>query len=443
LGVDAGQDLPRHQLTTFVARPYQPIAVAIVVNKGVWKSLSSNVQAELAEAARAVASQTEPIVERQERQAFSYLQSRGANVVSLTPEGLNRAQQASLGAWIEVAQGPQRELFARALAASRRPSFQPINTQTGVQTILFGTDRASEVRDRPDRAFGGKGTTGLSFGRVRVGLRATRSIDDKLEKAAALEAISHFGSVEEFKTAIAQTPGDLAIFVHGYYNTFADAVRRAALAKADFGFSGNVVVFSWPSDGEIQAYFSDEASIGVASINFRSFVDVICQVATPSRITFVAHSMGSRILIDYMDWAHGRPEFAGRAKFKDIVFAASDVPMLHFQHVKDKLTDAASRVSVYVSSNDRALYTSETLHSDIRIGRAAGEAMFISSDIDSIDASDIDNAGLFSTRHSYVFDKANGIRDLASLLRGELATSRNGLERKLRGPRDVYYRIKP
>jgi esterase/lipase superfamily enzyme len=429
-------------LTNYVDQPYQPIAIAIVVNKAIWRSLPYGTQVALSEAARSVASGLPPTVNTQEQEFRAFLLARNATLVQLTAEGKARARQASFAAWSEA--NPQSDLLTRAVAASQAPRAVPgaAPGSAGQQTIFFATDRALENRDNPTLAFGGKSTTALSFGSVKVNLKDGRALDDDLEKVALLTSISHLAK-DDFKSALRQETGDLAIFIHGYNNTFADAVRRAATAKADFGLAGPVVVFSWPSDGAAPAYFSDEAALEVTSINFREFLNTIDQVRSPSKTSIVAHSMGSRILLNYFDWAHGRPEFASREKFKCMLYAASDVTMLHFQAVRAKLAASAQRVTLYVSSYDRPLYVSETMHSDIRVGRAVGAAMFIDSVMDSIDASDIDNDGFFSTRHSYVFDRANGVKDVAALLSGKAASARTGLERRTRGQNDIYYRIIP
>lgn len=49
------------------------------------------------------------------------------------------------------------------------------------------------------------------------------------------------------------------VFVHGYNNSFEDAIKKAAQVKVDMPWKGPIVAFSWPSYGDAINYLGDEA----------------------------------------------------------------------------------------------------------------------------------------------------------------------------------------
>ena len=52
---------------------------------------------------------------------------------------------------------------------------------------------------------------------------------------------------------------EVLIFVHGYNNSFEDAIKKAAQVKVDMPWNGPIIAFSWPSYGDAINYLGDEA----------------------------------------------------------------------------------------------------------------------------------------------------------------------------------------
>ena len=62
--------------------------------------------------------------------------------------------------------------------------------------------------------------------------------------------------------------------MHGYNVTFADAVRRTGQMDYDLDFLGPAILFSWPSEGRLDGYFPDEATIE-ATEHLKRFLDLV------------------------------------------------------------------------------------------------------------------------------------------------------------------------
>lgn len=163
-----------------------------------------------------------------------------------------------------------------------------------------------------------------------------------------------------------------------------------------------------------------------------------------SRISVVAHSMGSRLLTKYLAGLPERGIRPHQIRFKNVIYAAADISTTFFRQKEEQpfdpnhpLSSYAERVTVYSSKHDRPLGLSQKLHRDQRLGLADQNTIYLDEDITAIDASLIDPPKLFqkftfATRHSYVFDKAAGIRDLSMLLSGHDVSQRPGITKRTR-----------
>ncbi|WP_127520029.1 alpha/beta hydrolase [Mesorhizobium sp. Z1-4] len=131
-------------------------------------------------------------------------------------------------------------------------------------------------------------------------------------------------------------------------------------------------------------------------------------------------------------------------KFNEIIFAAADISTSFFRQKEEApfdpnapISSYAQRITIYSSEHDRPLGLSRKLHRDQRLGLADQSSIYVEPDIIAIDASLIDPAKWyqkfsFATRHSYVFDKEAGVRDLTRLLKGEDSAARPGMARRMK-----------
>jgi esterase/lipase superfamily enzyme len=62
------------------------------------------------------------------------------------------------------------------------------------------------------------------------------------------------------------------IFVHGYNVSFEQAALRAAQIGFDLSVKGAMGFFSWPSQGTLGGYISDEASVEASEAAIMEFM---------------------------------------------------------------------------------------------------------------------------------------------------------------------------
>ena len=230
---------------------------------------------------------------------------------------------------------------------------------------------------------------------------------------------------------IANAGRNLLIFIHGFDNTFSDAVTRAGFNAAWLAASGNadantsVIAFSWPSKGELVSfpipqgdYLADQhmaQQSGLALMDFLANLAPIVAAARAAKpdlkVILLAHSMGNLALQSAVEawFLNGN----GNARiFDEAILAAGDCPCDTFNQPNlAKLSGLgllAGRVSVYYSHVDHVLQLSMVVNLGAqRLGQdgppnRTDPALFPPAEYAMVDCSeDTDYDFDFLTSHQY------------------------------------------
>ena len=206
---------------------------------------------------------------------------------------------------------------------------------------------------------------------------------------------------------------DLFIFVHGFNNTFEDAARRAAQLVYDLDFDGTPLLYSWPSRGSATAYTADEAAVGISGRRLADFLETVVAQSGARHVHLLAHSMGSRALIEAVQtYLANHPQRGPSRIFGQIIFTAPDVDRDYFVDAVKPLAAVADRITLYASDTDYALRGSQLFHDAPRAGMA-GSSIVRAMGLDTIDMSSVpaDMLG-----HNYFAANSGAIFDLFRLL---------------------------
>jgi esterase/lipase superfamily enzyme len=226
------------------------------------------------------------------------------------------------------------------------------------------------------------------------------------------------------------------IYVHGFATRFEQALRRAGQLAADLPFDGAMLVYSWPSRGEVGplAYFRDDKTLPASQPVLRRFLERVLAESRAERVCLVAHSMGTLLVARTLKEMH---DAAPGVRFDQVVLAAPDIDTTSFaRSLAPALTGIARRVTVYVSSHDRALDVAKAASSYPRVGQA-GAGMQVLPGIDVVDASQAEE-GEFG--HAYLGTSNAVLADLRAVLAGVPASARR-LERRQRPDGLVYWEL--
>jgi len=230
-------------------------------------------------------------------------------------------------------------------------------------------------------------------------------------------------------------PVDALIFVHGYNNSFVDAITRAAQLSYDAGFPGVTFAYDWASRDALPAYFIDQETAERSAPDFSRFLRRIVDSTQARRVAIVAHSMGTRLVLYALrDLEEGQP----LTKLDQIILAASDVDSAIFMdQYAGRIVQTAGLATIYASKRDRALLISGPAHGAHRVG-SGPPTLVLYDGLDYIDASTIDTDLL---GHGYYAENKQLIDDIFLILRHGFPASYRNLSRIGEGPLS-YYRFR-
>lgn len=302
--------------------------------------------------------------------------------------------------------------------------------------VYYVTDRAAQSDDAlfsGERAYGPRRLPKLAFGTIVLPIsRATNR---------------PCTSENEFYRSLGSTigtSGNVLIYIPGYYTSFATATGDALKVRRASHVTGAVIVYSWPSKVTSRlTYINDESNAAWSIIDFRDVLAEVRKRYPNARISFAAHSLGSRFALEGMNalrhdgclHCFGRTVLFAPDVDSDTLLAELHASQLCTGPPKTMPVNAAP-VLLYVSNRDVALRQSQTLHGHQRAGQAGNE-MILCSGVDTIDVSyfkSSDRAG-----HSYQVD-ARIAGDAQAAFSGTPPLAR-GLKAVKRG-NEVYYELR-
>ena len=156
----------------------------------------------------------------------------------------------------------------------------------------------------------------------------------------------------------------LVIYVHGYGEPFDKSCRRAALMQHKLQLQGRLLLFSWPTTNYLTyAQDSDDLVESLGQLN--ELLSAAADANGRERVVLIAHSMGSRGVIDAFNLRGDDP-----GRFSHIVFVAPDIRRDAFIENVEMLRRNFSNILVYMSNSDRALMLSATVNLSGRLGLA-------------------------------------------------------------------------
>lgn len=154
---------------------------------------------------------------------------------------------------------------------------------------------------------------------------------------------------------------DILLYVHGYNTSEKEALFRLAQIVTDGQFGGVPVLFTWPAGGGPLSYVSDKDRATASRDALEKLLSDLSHVRGLGRIHVLAHSMGSWLAMEALRESAiaGHPNLDGR--LGQVMLAAPDIDLSVFRQQLKRLGDPG-RVSIFVSSSDRALALSSRLH---------------------------------------------------------------------------------
>jgi esterase/lipase superfamily enzyme/nucleoid DNA-binding protein len=337
-----------------------------------------------------------------------------------------------------------------AIGEAKRPgdlliSDLPLKKTFAVVEVFYATDRKATGSTVPEKLYGKeRGDGSLAYGTCEVSIPHDHLMGH-LESPSILRRLLIGPDPEKHVVLLAVQPRQreaffdllaarirasegrqLLVFVHGFNVSFENAARRTAQIACDLEFDGAAAFYSWPSKGVATplGYTYDETSVEWSKPHFIAFLDELSRDSGAEHIHLIAHSMGNRVLTGALhEIALQMAARPGGPRFGEVILTAPDVDADVFRHLARVMLPTARRMTLYASSEDRALQLSHGVHGYPRAGDIAPEIVVVDG-LDSVDASSVDTSFL---GHSFFAENRSVISDIYHLLRNRLSPDRRGL----------------
>ncbi|CAM5770113.1 hypothetical protein LMIY3S_03063 [Labrys miyagiensis] len=181
---------------------------------------------------------------------------------------------------------------------------------------------------------------------------------------------------------------DVLVYVHGYNETFDSAATSYARLVDGIKFSGVPVLFSWPSRAALLDYVTDRDSAMWSRDALEDTLTALANDPKVGRINLIAHSMGGMVAMEALRSMSDRMGSTVGDHFGAIVLANPDVDTDLFKRQMKRLSSLSSKMTVIVSSNDRALEVSTKLAGGVpRVGSGDSDTLR-QTGVKVVDASD-------------------------------------------------------
>ncbi len=169
--------------------------------------------------------------------------------------------------------------------------------------------------------------------------------------------------VDELTRRLAETPRkEVFIYVHGFNNSFEDAVLTTAELWHFLGREGVPICYTWPAgQGGVRAYEYTLASTQFTIYHFKQALRLIASCPEVERVNILAHSRGTEVTADtvrelYLE-LRATADAQKELKLGTVVLAAADIDLdvAIARNATERIGRAVERSALYISNKDGAL----------------------------------------------------------------------------------------
>jgi esterase/lipase superfamily enzyme len=258
--------------------------------------------------------------------------------------------------------------------------------ETNTFRFFFATNRRLEPGDAPlEERFGKEREERLQFGffdtevKPVIGLgmliNPTQWLQDeeiRIEKVQPLDSGEFVATLRPLVDSSSRR--SLLIVVHGFREAFTSGLRKTAFLSHVLDINSPVMVFDWPGNQGASplGYRRARRVADESAAQLAETLKLVIRDVKPDKLWLLANSMGAQVVARAFSTLYEDPDFADPEKEIDVVvLTAPDVDHKEFdQQFKHEITALARNLTVYVSSNDRALLMSRILNRSSRRGES-------------------------------------------------------------------------
>ena len=166
----------------------------------------------------------------------------------------------------------------------------------------------------------------------------------------------------------------MLVVVHGFRERYPSALHKTAFLAHVLDIDTPVLLFDWPGDqgSSLRGYRRARGIARASGAELAATLKLLVTEVQPERLWLMANSMGGQVVVDAFHLLHRDADFSdSQTEIENVVLAAADVDHEEFNdQFKQEIKALADNVTVYVSSNDRALLVSRVINRGRRLGES-------------------------------------------------------------------------
>jgi esterase/lipase superfamily enzyme len=222
---------------------------------------------------------------------------------------------------------------------------------------------------------------------------------------------------------------DITIYIHGFNNTFDEAVTNLAGVWHFMGRQGIPLVYSWPAaHGGLFGYFIDRESGEFTIFHLKTLLKLLASFEDIENINIIAHSRGTDVITTALRELIIESRAAGNKprqeyRIKNLILAAPDLDLgvMSQRLIAEKFGAAIKQITIYTAQTDTALNISEFIMTGLRLGRLKSNdfsetEVKIFSTIKNVNFINVLDVRSFVS-HAYYLNSPSASSDLIRVLR--------------------------
>jgi esterase/lipase superfamily enzyme len=190
-----------------------------------------------------------------------------------------------------------------------------------------------------------------------------------------VQALDQAAFVKQVSRLVQESPHrSLLVIVHGFREAFVSGLRKTAFLGHILDINSPVLVFDWPGNqgSALRGYRRARQIAKASGAELASTLELIIREIQPDRLWLVANSMGGQVVAHAFSLLYREADLAdAETEIEDVVLTAPDVGREEFnRQFKQEIAALTRNLTVYVSSNDRALLMSRVINRARRLGES-------------------------------------------------------------------------
>ena len=179
------------------------------------------------------------------------------------------------------------------------------------------------------------------------------------QRAPSRSAISHF----KIAAAASLFWFTCLEYVHGYNNSFDEAVRRTAMIAFDLDFDGATFLFAWPAQSGMFGYGGDRGRARIAAPFLVELLKLIAVELPDVKLHIIAHSTGAEIALSALTDLASSSTTASLPRFGELILSHADVSAKRLERVMPSIKALGIGATSYSSAEDWAMWISHSIRS--------------------------------------------------------------------------------